>query len=275
MKIDMHIHSTFSDGAYTPERLIGLAATNKVTHISLTDHNTVEGLLPFITSANSQNISSITGAEITTAYKHAHILGYNFKDLKTMEAEFIKIKQINNNICKCIISKMQFKGININFKAVSKNGKIPYITLKDISNYLVDINLVKTESQAFKDYIGYGAPFYIKQTKMRSDNAINLIKDCGGKAFLAHPFYSKFENMQEEINMLKASGLSGIEVYHPSHTKEQIRFLKELSNDLNLMMSIGSDFHNFSDKYPSRKVGIYINYALISSMRLNELFLNI
>ena len=269
MKIDMHIHSTFSDGNLSIERIVDTAKEKKIWYLSLTDHDTVEGIDLFLKYSKAKGIDAVSGVEISTAYKKTHILGYNFKDLKTMDIELKKIAKMNHNICLQIIEDMRKDNIILSAEDVLKISKSSYMTLKDIAKSLVKHKIVVNENEAFIKYLSFNGKYFYELEKMHSTYAIQLIKDCGGIPVLAHPYYSYYSNVEEEINTFIDKGLMGIEVYYSLHKDDQKEFLRNMAIKNNLIMTAGTDFHKFNGK-KCRNIGIEIDYTLFYEMMLSK-----
>ncbi len=271
MKIDMHIHSTFSDGNLSVEHIVNLARKKQIWYLSITDHDTIDGVELFLRYSKTKDIQAVSGVEISTAYKKTHILGYNFKDLKTMDDELKKIARFNHMICLKIISDMKKDNIIITEEELRKSSKNDYFNLKTIAKVMVNKKIVDSESEAFIKYLAYNGKYFYELKKMHSTYAIQLIKDCGGVSVLAHPFYSNYSDVEEEINTFIQKGLAGIEVYYSLHNNSQITQLKKIASDNNLVMTVGTDFHRFNTKR-GRDIGMDIDYINFFNMNLNKIY---
>ena len=270
MKIDMHIHSNYSDGSLSPQEIVDVALKNKVSYISLTDHDTIDGISDFKTASKLKNIKITPGVEISTKYKRTHILGYNFLDLKTMKQELDKYAKQNHNICLKIIYDMKEDGIFISRYALKTISGDRYLTLKTLAKALVFEGIVKTEVEAFEKYLSYNKLYYYDLIKMSTKEAIKLITECGGIPVLAHPYYSFFKDLSYEINELILKGIKGIEVYYGLHNLEQKEFLRRVAIEKNLIMTIGSDFHKFNGK--GRNIGLEMDYNTFYNSQLNKIY---
>ena len=241
---DLHIHSNFSDGVYSPEEIIDYARRNNVKNISITDHDSIAS--QYIISKEHKDINIIPGIELSSEYNdiELHILGY-----------FIDIK--NNDLIKLLneLSKHRVKRVEeilFNLKKYDININIEDLELdynatigrSHVANAMVNKGYFDNYKSAFKSYLVKGKPGYVKGFKLNYRDALELINSSGGIAVLAHPgqIYRKIE-VENILRELKCFGLKGMEVYHPSHSKDDINRFFNLSKKYKLCISGGSDFH--------------------------------
>lgn len=244
IKADLHIHSNFSDGKYSPLELLRMAKDAKLSAISITDHDNINAVEIAMKSSDKFGIEVIPGIEFSTDFKgkEVHILAY-FIDYKNPAlAEFIssirssrlerlrqmirKLRQLN-----CIINADKF--IN-KFPSYITVGR-PHLALE-----MVNIKFVRNYIDAFVKFIGDGKPAYVKKTNPDTKTVLNLISELGGLSFLAHPGkYFKNTQLQEIID----AGVDGIEIIHPSHTYTDTHYFEKMAAQNYLLVSGGSDFH--------------------------------
>lgn len=241
-KIDLHTHTTFSDGTFTPKELLDLAKEKQISALSITDHDTIDGIQEAINYGNKIGIEVIPGLEISTDVngEEVHLLGY-FIDYKDKELKkylkFFKDERLERG--KRIIKKLNALGMKISISDVQKISKNSAMCRPHIAKAMVQKNLVKNFHLAFHKYIGDHAPASERKIHIAPRSAIKIINDAGGLAVLAHP-----SNLNEEvITSLIDSGIDGIEVIHPSLKKYRQKFFRGIVNQYCLLETGGSDYH--------------------------------
>jgi len=256
LKVDFHVHSTASDGTYTPEEIILLSKKENIEIISITDHDTIDG----IKNLRVNGIKFISGLEISAEYPSTlHILGYGFnindeKLNKTLD--LLKKYRLERN--KMILEKIQRYGFNITMDELIKEANGKHIGRPHFASLLVKKGYVENLNIAFEKYLKKGALFYEDKKRLEMDKAIELISNAGGIAVLAHPYQTKLEGKELEnlVKKLVGFGLKGIEVYYSKHTPQMIEEYEKLAEKYGLVKTAGSDFHGKNT--PDIKLGIEI-----------------
>ena len=247
--IDLHIHSTHSDGTLRPAEIVGLAASEGLAAISITDHDTVSGTEEAVRSGREKNIEVIPGIEISSWHGDTsmHILGYGFRHDDTQLAE--KLAQLQNgretrNVK--IIENLNRLGIRVEPDELLRYSPYGQTGRPHIARLLVDKGITRSVELAFKHYLGRGAAAYAERFRFLVDDAIGVIKAAGGFAVLAHPgsLDPGLHSILDLLRSLQRSGLEGVEVYYPSHSKKMAKKLMRIAGDLGLLMTGGSDFHD-------------------------------
>ncbi len=241
-KVDLHIHTTNSDGFYSPKEIIEKAAKAHLDIISITDHDNLSGIQEAAAFGAEAGIEVIPGLEISSDIrdKEVHILGY-FIELDSEELErylsFFREERIKRAVR--IVRKLNSLGLPVSFEEVLIHAKHSAIGRPHIAQKMVEKGLVSNYYEAFNKYIGNGCPAYEKKVHISPHSAFKIISDAGGLSFIAHP-----GNMPEDIlKELIDSGVDGIEVTHPSHNAQQEKFYRGIVNEYFLLESGGSDFH--------------------------------
>lgn len=268
-KIDLHVHSYMSDGTCSPKEVIELAAKENVKAISLTDHNSIEGLQVAAKTALEYDIEFLDGIELTTAYKDGrklHILGLgidiqNDKFLKV----YNRVKTARENSIEEILRILKKQNINIDINDLKEHSLNQCLDRYDILKYFMR-NGICTDAQEIWDKYLNPIP-YGEDEKIYVEEAIDTIKEAGGISFLAH--YNKKigmgglakDEMEKNIKYLIDMGLNGVEKYYPSFKNEDIEFLDYLINKYTLSFSGGSDFHG--KNRPEASLGIGNNNSPI------------
>ena len=248
--IDMHLHTSFSDGELSPDELIDKAISSNVSILSITDHDTIDGLKS-INRDYSKKIEIINGIELSAKVPKGrmHILGYDF-DINNQDLNN-KLYELKNNSLQRVLSLIEQlkKDYNIFFtyeeikELINSNHNLGR---PDLARLLINHNLAESVDEAFKKYL-IAANKKIKGINKETtyEECFNLILNSGGIPVLAHP--KSLELSNEELNNLvkrmKEIGLQGIEVYHSSHTKEEMKAYLELAQKYDLLVSGGSDYH--------------------------------
>ena len=243
-KADLHIHTTASDGVFSPSYIVDYAVKKGLKAIAITDHDTTLGIKEAIERSNKyENFIVIPGIELSSDYEsqEVHILGY-FIDEQNKELVNVTKKLRESRLMRSekMILKLREMGIKISLKEVKEISDDEYIGRPHIARVLVDKRYVENVEEAFEKYIGKDKPAYVNRYKLSLKNSIDLIHKSGGVAVLAHPgLLDKDLNIIKLINM----GLNGIEVIHPTHNEEIIKKFYEITRRYNLISTGGSDYH--------------------------------
>ncbi len=243
-KADLHIHTTASDGVFSPSYIVDCAVKKGLKAIAITDHDTTLGIKKAIERSNKyENFIVIPGIELSSDYEgqEVHILGYFIdeqnKQLINVTRELRESRLMRSEK---IILKLCEIGINISLKEVKEISDEGYIGRPHIARVLVDKGYVESVEEAFEKYIGKDKPAYVNRYKLSLKNSIDLIHKSGGVAVLAHPGI-----LDKDLNIIKLIdiGLDGIEVIHPTHNEEIIKKFYEITRRYNLISTGGSDYH--------------------------------
>ncbi len=246
--IDLHTHSTASDGSFNPEELVLLAKKTGLKAIALTDHDTVEGLDKFLETGKKINLETIPGVELSAYFEKGtlHILGY-FLDYhnKTFLSRLKSFQEARAERNPKIIKKLQDLGIAITYEEVKLVSGSGQIGRPHIARVLVEKGIVKDFDTAFEQFLKKGAPAYVEKERIEPKECIEMIIAANGIPVLAHPFTLHLDNeaLEAFIKKLKNWGLGGIEVYYTEHTPEQTAYYIQLAQKFELCITGGSDFH--------------------------------
>jgi len=244
-QVDLHIHTTASDGKFSPLEIVCKAREAGLTYISICDHDSIEGVRPAREAASHYpGLTVISGVEINTdiAAGELHILGYLF-DISSDELKTTLEGLRNSRIerAKKMIRKLRKLGIDIDFERVQELAGTGSIGRPHIAQAMLEKGYINSFKDAFLRYISRGCPAYVERDKITPAEATRLILRANGLPVMAHPL--TFENPENLICECKAAGLVGLEVYYNSYTPEQIRDLLRIASKYGLISTGGSDFH--------------------------------
>lgn len=244
--VDLHLHTTASDGTQPPFEVVQAAVRVGLQAIAVTDHDTVRGVSPARMAAVATELHVIAGTELS-AYQgddEVHVLGLHLHDLGSMDLRLETFRQARRDRAAAIVKKLQAIGVNIKLEDVLDAAKGESIGRPHVAKALVDNGWAQDTRDAFDRYLGLGRPAYMDKRRLSLKDAINMIHDCGGIAVLAHP---GGHGSLTRLTALKELGLDGVEVLHPSHSADDRRSLLEVARQLDLIPSGGSDWHGAPD----------------------------
>lgn len=259
MPADLHIHTTASDGRLLPKEVLIYAKECGLSYISITDHDTVEGLLSIesLHDFMKRNIIVIPGIEFSTDLPdhEVHILGYYinpfYNDLRN---QLTLITADRRDRIVRMVTKLRQLGYAITVEDVmSKAATNAVIGRPYVAKALVEKGYFKTVSEVFRNLLYNNGPAYVPHYKLSPQQTIGLIKNAGGIPVLAHPGLIADDDIVQEMIKL---GICGIEVYHPSHNKEQTDKYAKVAARYKLAATGGSDFHGITGRYPE-KLGMF------------------
>ncbi|MCM8789582.1 MAG: PHP domain-containing protein [Candidatus Omnitrophica bacterium] len=262
---DLHLHTNFSDGSYTVEELIAQSLKNNLSVISITDHDTVDGIKPAMEVAEGF-LEVLSGIELSAEYggKELHILGYLI-DYENEELKN-KLEVLKNNRIKriyTITDKLKKLGVDLNPQTVFSLGGAGTVGRLHIAQALLKEGKVASIQEAFYKFIADNRPAYVAGFKFSPEEAIKTIKNAGGIPVLAHPYTI---NDEELILGLTGCGLMGLEVYYPEHSQSMVNFYSRFCEKYGLLMTGGSDSHG--SLKPEITVGcIKIPYELVEKLK--------
>ena len=276
--IDMHTHTNYSDGDYSPTELIELAKKQNIKILGITDHDTLEGIKNV--PKNIKNLKIIPGIELTAKVPKGrmHILGYNI-DINNEELNdkmsWLKDKSTNSVISLIEQLKKDYKIYFTHEEIKELINANHNLGRPDLARLLIKKGYVKTVQEAFDKYLIAAYDKTRKVNKnLKPEECIKLILNSGGIPVLAHPHSLELDNKKLEILIRKMikQGLKGIEVYHSDHTKEKEEFYLYLANKYKLLISGGSDYHGPITK-PDIFLGLGKNNIMIEALSiLNKIF---
>ena len=250
--IDLHTHTTASDGWYTPTQLVDMAAEKDIKVLAITDHDTVSGIEEAKNEVKKfPQMKLIPGIEISVDWPTGefHLLGLGLKQISSSMQDLIAgQKERRENRNKKIVQKMNESGKlenEITLEQLYEKYETKNLGRPHIADFLLEQKVVKTKQKAFDLYLANGRPFYEKKGGCNLDEAIVAIKDCGGVPVIAHPLslYVAWGKMEETLLGLHERGVEGLEAWHPSTRMSEAERLEQMARKLGFFVTAGSDFH--------------------------------
>lgn len=255
--VDLHTHSTASDGQIRPARLMQLADAQNLAAIALTDHDTVEGLAEARDAAERfEQLTLVPGIEVSASFPAGtmHILGLGIDpqaEAIDQLAQTLRAARAARN--PKVIARLQDLGLAIDMDEVlavvpdaTARGGQAVVSRLHIAEALRRKGLVSSTQQAFARYLNAGRPAYLDKERLPAERVIQAIRDAGGLAVLAHPVQLRCRNrlqLETVVRRLVSAGLGGIEIYHSDHDDVRTRQYLDLARQLDLQITGGSDFH--------------------------------
>jgi predicted metal-dependent phosphoesterase TrpH len=273
--IDLHCHSTASDGSLAPAALMQLAQENQLSAIALTDHDTVDGLPEAAAAAARAGIRFINGIELEMAWPEAgvfHLLGLGIDPLAPSMATLLSlIREARAWRNRRIIERMADHGVGASLEAVSVFADGNVITRPHFADYLVSIGHARDRQGAFDKYLTPGKPFFEPYPGLELGMAVEAIHAAGGKASVAHPLslYVSWTRLGALMAEWRAAGIDAVEAWHPSASWKAAERLRGLAAEAGLKISAGSDFHG--QHRPDRMLG----RSLEERRKIDESFLSL
>jgi predicted metal-dependent phosphoesterase TrpH len=248
--VDLHCHSTASDGTFSPEEVVRLAKQIGLTGLALTDHDTVAGIPLAAAEAKKLGIDFLPGIEISCEYPRPgtmHLLGYGIDPLSPTVTDLTRTLVEGRDARNMqIVDRLNQLGIAVTLREIEEAAGGKVIGRPHIATVLVKRGVVSNIAEAFKLYLGQGGRVYVDKEQLSARRAIEMIRQSGGLPVLAHPSQLKKENnaqLEVTIKQLIDYGLAGVEVLHSDHNDALIDFLHDLAGRYNLLKTGGSDFH--------------------------------
>ena len=241
--VDLHAHTVFSDGLFTPEELVAEAARLKLTAVAITDHDAVGGIDRAIAAGRQRQIEVVPGVEMScnTNGTDVHVLGYYVDHQQPDVQEFFEmVRQTRAERAEKMVAKMRDLGVDISFDRVSALAQGAATGRPHVAQALVEAGAVRTVDEAFQRYIGYEGPAYFPKMQLAPKEAMEFIHRHGGVAVVAHP--GTYHNDGALYSAISA-GADGIEVWHPDHASRNVDHYREVATKNGLLMTGGSDCH--------------------------------
>ena len=247
--IDLHVHTTISDGNSTPEEVVKLALANDCHEIAITDHDVITD---FTSLEEKYDIIIIPGIEFNTGVTNLHLLGYGIKNIDLIRQKMLVLRTKNEKVCYQVIELMEQSGYDISVEKVKSyvetlNQDSSILDKRKIVKYLIHKSYAKNTLDAYNSLIGKKQKFYVPNYKIEPKTIIELVSSSGGLTVLAHPGTLSLgkNELYEFVEELASYGLAGIEIYNSKMLVDNNPY-DEIANHFGLLRTIGSDFHDAS-----------------------------
>ena len=244
--VDLHMHSTASDGSLPPEAVVQAAHAAGLGVIALTDHDTMGGVDAARREGDRIGVRVITGTELSAhdGDREVHLLALHLSRVEAIESHLAHFRETRRTRAERIVAALNGLGIPVTFEAVLAQSQGGAVGRPHVARALIAGGWAADSREAFDRYLGHGRPANVPKPRLPIADAIRLVHDAGGLAILAHPGP---EGNRQRVQRFAAAGLDGLEVRHPSHSPDDTARLSALVEELNLVPSGGSDWHGAPD----------------------------
>lgn len=251
--VDLHSHSTASDGALAPSAVVEEAQRRGLLALALTDHDTVAGLAEAQAAGERLGVRIVPGIELSAVEGEVetHVLGLHLRDVATMERRLEGLRDMRRTRAERMVERLNALNVKVSMDMVLANAAGGAIGRPHVARAVVAAGAAADMREAFDRYLGNGRPAYVGKDRLSMVDAIRTIHEAGGIAVLAHPGESA---TRARLGVLRDAGLDGVEVRHPSHSDEAIGRIGRLTEELGLLPSGGSDWHGAPDGW--RTLGV-------------------
>lgn len=276
--VDLHVHSTASDGTMSPSEVVAYAASRQLKAIALTDHDTINGIEEGRSTAANYPMEFIPGIELSCFYDDTeiHILGLYLDDsspalLKGLN-RLVRIRETRNQ---AMLARFQEDGFDITWEDLTHGSPDTVITRAHFARVLTEKGYAPSMDRAFAKYLQYGGRYCNRKEMVTPEESMELLRLAGAWPCLAHPmqYHMGYEQIKTLALELKDMGLKGLEVYHSSQNPSQSSKLKVIAKDLNLLPSGGSDFHGTNKPdidIGTGRGGLRVSYSLLKEIKASH-----
>jgi hypothetical protein len=244
--VDLHSHSTASDGSCAPAAVVAAAHAAGLAAIALTDHDTVAGIAEADAAARELGVRLVAGVELSAVEGdvETHVLGLHLTRLDEIEAGLAALREMRRTRAERMVARLNELGVRITFASVLEQAAGGAIGRPHVARALMQEGWATDLRDAFDRYLGNGRPAFVAKDRLSMVDAIDMIHRAGGVAVVAHPGHT---GTRARLEALAAHGLDGVEVLHPSHGAEDVARLRTLAEHIGLVPSGGSDWHGGTD----------------------------
>ncbi|MDR3085218.1 MAG: PHP domain-containing protein [Christensenellaceae bacterium] len=244
--IDLHLHTTASDGSVSPEEIIAMAAAGGFTAVGIADHDTVGGVARALQAGRERGVEVLAATELTVGVEHEiHLLGYGIDCESPALKELLAQMEIDRDErVSAMVQRLKEGGLPVTEEEVRAEAK-GVVGRPHIAAVLVKNGAASDSAEAFRRYIGKNAPYYVERRKKSTAEAIEAVRQAGGVPVLAHPGLLRLsrETLWQWIDYLQKLGLQGLECYHSGHSPGDAAFFRSAAAKWSLLVTGGSDFH--------------------------------
>ena len=244
--VDLHMHSTASDGSRSPADVVRAAKRAELVAIALTDHDTVAGLAEARATGEELGVRIVNGVELSAVEgeNETHLLGLHLRDTSVLERGLVELREMRGRRAARIVELLQAQGVQVTLDDVLMQAGTGAIGRPHVARALVADGWAVDVRDAFDRYLAAGRPAYVAKDQLGMREAIAMVHAAGGLAVLAHPGSTA---TRERLEALAGLGMDGVEVKHPSHSPQDTARIRTLAEQLGLLPSGGSDWHGAPD----------------------------
>ena len=258
--VDLHTHSTCSDGSDRPEELVEAAHRAGIATLALTDHDTVSGVADAARAAARRGMRFIAGVELALQHgtRQVHLLGLGFepgaaRSRLSALLERVLERRVERNLA--MVERMRRHGLAIDYADVQAEAGGASVGRPHMAAVLVKRGVAMSAADAFRRLLGSGRPFHVPRRAVQLGEAIDALRAAGGHGVLAHPAGGTAEDLTALLHAVSAAGVTGVEAYHPSLSPARSSFVRTLAGRLGLFVTGGSDYHGVHS--PGRTLGCW------------------
>ena len=244
--IDLHLHSTASDGTDSSKTIIEKCAKLGLKLCSIADHDTADGQSAAIAAAHKRNIPYLTGIEFSVCCRagELHILGYGYRPEDFgLQKLFVELKADRHERIVKIVDKLNACGVRITLEDVFRQKQGDCVGRPHVALAMMEKGYVSDFSEAFSKYLNEEGSCYVQRRKITQREAIDVIRNAGGLPVLAHPKFIRTDDLPELVKEMKQMGLGGIEAFYPVHSDSDVQRYCALAREYSLIVTSGSDYH--------------------------------
>jgi predicted metal-dependent phosphoesterase TrpH len=269
IRIDMHLHSSFSDGTCTVEEIAAMAAQRRIAMVALTDHDNLDGQARFMRACAKRSIRAISGVELSSKCPFtAHILGYRFEKPEALEDALKWVVDRRNDRNRRMCKRFTENGINISLDDLAKEAGGRVIARPHFALALVKKGYAADTASAFSKYLVKGALAYVPRDAYSPRECVSIIREAGGLPVLAHPSLTRLDDsgLGDFLEELKAAGLWGLECISSHCSAENSYNFLRIADEHALFPTAGSDFHG--GNRPGVSLGVQVSETFLPWARL-------
>lgn len=272
--IDLHVHSSASDGTMTPSEVVAYAAGKGLDAIALTDHDTVSGIREALDEAERHPLELIPGIEMSCVYDgtEIHILGlYIDWQSSALQDGLAAIRKIRDDRNMQMLKRFNEDGFAITYEELTAGVLDTVVTRSHFARVLTEKGYASNRKQAFERYLQYGGPYCRRKEVTTPERVMGILREADAFPVIAHPmqYHMGYRQIEDMVIRLKGMGLRGLEVYHSSHNPYESGKLKEMAVRLHLLPTGGSDFHGANK--PDIDIGTGRGGLRLSHLLLNDI----
>jgi len=274
-RIDLHVHTTCSDGTVPPEGIPPLAKAAGLSAVAVTDHDTVAGLAAAMAAGTEWGVEVVPGIEFATGFEHTeiHLLGYLFDPASpalTPALRWVIDDRRERN--EKMAALMRADGIPVTAEEMYRRYPESTVGRPHFAVKLMECGLASSVKDAFARYLAPGQKYYVRRNHIPFDRAVEILRDSGGKTVLAHPFQYRFDDgrLRELLDYCRNVGVAGMECLYSGYTPEQEKYLEALAGDYGFLVTGGSDFHGGHKpeiKLGTGTGGLRVPYELLEELK--------